>query len=591
MVVAKAKLAAMASHLAVGLALMLSPAAALGQAAPDVRATAPTREQIEQPAAPSEQPRSQVTVESSQAFAQEACSLAQSPLRVNLTHVQFEAPGGAEVNPALRPLLAPLAADERGDQPISVVCRIRDRVNAALDRAGYVARVQIPPQELQDGSLRLIIVAGHIVDMRVRGDAGRFNDILTRRLARIAALDPFNKDEAVRLLLLANDVPGLRVHMTLANANKGPGDLTGEVSVEVRSVQVLANVQNFGSRQLGREIGTVRAEVYGLTGLADRTYVSFSNSLQWKETHIGQFGHDFAIGDNGLRAGVRVNLAQSEPDIQNLDLQTKSLIGSVDLTMPLLRDTNKSISVTGGFEMLNQATRILSGGEKVPFTHDRTRVAFARVNASLLRQSMDGAMLFHVDGYGEVRKGLNILGGRKTGEVVGGFAPSRFEGDPEALVLRSELDAGFAIFPNVLTIEGQLFAQWSDHALLNLEEFSIGNFTFGRGYDPGANGGDRALAGRVEPHLAFLSLGPVRLEATGFFDYVRISNLDSSAGLEAHRTFKSAGGGLRVIMPGRILLEVTYARPLDKVLATDPARPTDRVLVSLTTKLWPLGGQ
>ncbi len=60
---------------------------------------------------------------------------------------------------------------------------------------------------------------------------------------------------------------------------------------------------------------------------------------------------------------------------------------------------------------------------------------------------------------------------------------------------------------------------------------------------------------------------------TGFYDLVRLWNLDASAGTEAERTFKSTGGGVRVTLPGRVLLEVTYAKPLSKALALDPGAP------------------
>ncbi len=223
----------------------------------------------------------------------------------------------------------------------------------------------------------------------------------------------------------------------------------------------------------------------------------------------------------------------------------------------------------------------------MPFTHDRSRVIFARGNGSFQKIGMDGVQLFYIDGYGEIRKGLNVLGGRKAGEIVGGFAPSRFEGDPEALVLRGEFSAGVALVPGLINIDAQAFGQWANHPLLNLEEFSIGNFTYGRGYDPGANGGDRALAGRIEPRFSFGQIGPFRVAASGFFDWAHIWNLDASAGLEANRTLKSVGGGLRIELPGRALLEVLYAKPLDRVLASDPERPTNRLLISLTTKLWP----
>lgn len=565
-------------------ASLLLPGAVHAQSA------APTRPEVEQPAAPAEQTAPQVSVRSDSAFAEEPCSLSTSDIRVSLREVRFEGVGGSALQPALAPLLRGLQPDEAGDQPISVVCRIRDRINAALADEGYVARVQFPPQELQDGVLQLVVVAGRIIEMRVRGDVGRFGSVIEERLARIQALDPFNKDEAVRILLQANDVPGLRLQMALRNAGGAPGDLIGEVVVEAQSAQLLFNIQNFGSRQLGREIATLRGDLYGLTGLADRTYVSLSNSLQWDETHIGQIGHDMALNDDGLRLGMRLNVARSEPDIPNLTLRSESLIAGFEFSNPLVTAIDADLTLGWGFEVLNQATRVISGDTRVPFTHDQTRVLFASLDGTYTHRRQDGVPLFSLNGNAEIRKGIDVFGASKTGEIEGGFAPSRFEGDPQATVIRGELRAQLGVLRG-LSLEAQVFGQWADQPLLNLEEFSVGNFTYGRGYDPGANGGDRAIAARVEPRVSIGQIGPVRMDVSGFYDVARIWNLDVSAGTEARRTLESVGGGIRFALPGRGVLDVTYAKPLVKALISDQERPRERLLVSLTVKLLPWGGR
>ena len=547
-----------------------------------------SRDVVAPPVLPVERPRPEITVRTDKAMPEEPCALENSPIRVKLAHIRFEAAGGADIAPALRPLLTDLSASESGDQPISVVCRIRDRVNGALAQAGFVARAQIPAQELQDGTLRLIVIAGRISEMRVHGSVGRFDKILSRRLALIQALNPFNTGQAVHLLLLANDIPGLKVQLALRNAGGAPGDLIGDVTVQSQSAVVLVNFQNYGSPQLGRENGTIQSEIYGLTGLADRTDITLSNTLDWREIHSAQIRHDMAIGNSGLRAGLSVNLAQSEPAIPNLDLQSRSFIGGVDVSDPLVRTLDTMVTATVGAEILNQATRLLGHGSVVPYTHDKTRIAFARIDGSYVRRGGDGRPLFHLGGYVLVRQGVDMLHATQTNESVGGFHPSRAEGDAQATVIRGELSAQW-LPTSRLTIDAKLFGQYANNPLLNLEQFSIGNLTYGRGYDPGANGGDRAIAARIEPRFALGSIGDAAVDVSGFYDVVRIWNLESTAGAEAKRTFMSAGGSLRAIWAGKFALEVGYAKPFDKVLTSDVALPHSRVLVSLTSKLWPWG--
>lgn len=593
MVVAKCGLAGAANRLAFLCTLISlpSPAAAQQEPAPPVGAAVPnlpSRPEVEQPAEPTQRPAPQISVNSEGALAEEPCSLSAYDIRVKLQRIEFAAPGGRPVNPVLAPLLHGLQADETGDQPINVVCRIRDRVNAALAEAGYVARVQVPSQELQNGTLNLVIIAGKLVEIHLRGDVGRMESTLRERLERIKSLDPFNKDEAVRILLLANDIPGLRVQMALRNAGGEPGALIGEVTAEAQTAQLLFNVQNYGSRQLGREIATLRGEFYGLTGLADRTYISLSNSLQWRETHIGQFGHDLALTDSGLRLGGRLTYAQSEPDLGTLRLRSRSLIGGVDLAVPVVKTVDGTLNLAGGFEFLNQVTRVLTADSQLPLTRDRTRVLFGRLAGSYTRRLQDGRPLISVDGYAEFRKGIDILGSNDIGDRSGGYNPSRLDGDPMATVIKGEIQTRLALVRGV-GLDTAVFGQWANHPLLNLEEFSIGNFTYGRGYDPGSNGGDRAVAARVEPRFSLGAAGPVKLEMSGFYEIVGLWNLGRLAGTEAHRTLESVGGGARFVLPGRAILEIVYAKPLQKALVNDAERQPPRVLVSLTTKLWPWG--
>lgn len=569
------------------------PSAAYAQAVPG--GATPSREQVETPIPQTEARKPEVSVEASNAFAQDDCSLTRYPDRVNLSAIQFEGIGGAELSPAIRTAINGIQASESGDQPIEVVCRIRDRVNAELASTGYIARVQVPPQEITGGTLRLVIVTGRVVEVRVRGDVGKFGPALDSRLERIRAMDPFNKDEAVRILLDANDIPGMRVKLSLRNAGGTPGDLIADVDASAQSILVLANIQNYGSKQLGREVATVRAEMYGLTGLADRTYISLSNSLQWNEIHIGQIGHDFALNDSGLRMAAKLSLAQSEPDIPNLDLQSRSLIAGLELSAPFVKKVGASARAALGFEVINQATRVLAGGTKAPFTHDQIRVLYTRVDGVMRKLDANGNPVFSLDGQLELRKGIGILGATQRGTIENNFAPSRFEGDPKATVVRGELNSSLNM-GRYFSLDTKVFGQWANNPLLNLEEFSLGNYTIGRGYDPGANGGDRALAARIEPRINLGQFGRVSVSATGFFDIVGLWNLDSSAGTEAKRTLRSAGGGMRLILrdadnTARASLDILYAKPLDKALVADPVKPTGRLLVSFTTKLLPWGSR
>jgi hemolysin activation/secretion protein len=253
-----------------------------------------------------------------------------------------------------------------------------------------------------------------------------------------------------------------------------------------------------------------------------------------------------------------------------------------------VRTLTEQLTIGTGLEILEQRTRIHQGQARIPFTRDRLRVAFARLDGRV-STAFGGGGAAALGGYLEVRKGLSIFNASETGLSRDGFSPSRFEGNPQAWVVRSELIGDVRPHPNI-TIAAQAFGQWANDPLLNLEEFSLGNFTYGRGYDPGSNGGDRALAFRLEPRVRLPLPGRFGVEVIGFYDHVKIKNLDTGS-TERSRLIRSVGGGLRLLQTQRFALDLLYAHPLDRVISTDKTKPKDRFLASLTVQLQPWGGR
>ena len=132
-------------------------------------------------------------------------------------------------------------------------------------------------------------------------------------------------------------------------------------------------------------------------------------------------------------------------------------------------------------------------------------------------------------------------------------------------------------------------AQVTGDTLLSFEEFSAGNYTVGRGYDPGTLLGDNGLGFQAE--LRFGRIIPASATAIAvqpylFLDTAWISNEDRQNAGEVGRNLTSVGGGVRAVLGDRGQLDVVLAVPLERAgLQTRRADP--RLLISLTTRLWP----
>lgn len=556
------------------------------QTAPDLSQTVPGREQVDPRDSALDRAPSQVRTTGG--MENLPCALEGSSVLVTLNEVRFEgASADQPLPPEIAELLAPLSVPPAGERPISAVCDIRDAVNQTLSQEGYIALAQIPAQQIQNGVLVLRVVTARFVEMRVLGDVGGFEETIAARAERIRGLDPLNRNDIERILLETGDIPGIDVTMTISPARTGnPGDVIGVVAVETQRFQALANIQNYGSPELGRWVASVRVEGYGLTGMSDRTVLTYSNSIDFEEIRVLQASHDFAIGAGDLRGEIRGSIAWSRPDVEDLELSSQSIILGAEVQKELERSLTTQVRAAIGAEFLEQTTKILTEDGSFPFVKDSLRVAYARIDGDFRRRLASGGGHF-ISGYAELRKGFSILGGSKRGLPTDGFSPSRFDGDPEAIVAKAEVVGDIQLL-GPLRFGFGAFAQWADEPLLNLEEWTLGNFTYGRGYDPGSNAGDRVVALRAEPTIEIPIGNDFRIEVLGFVDWVRLDNLDPGS-IETGRELMSYGGGLRTYLSGRVALEAYYAMPRDFALTTDEARPENRFLLTLSTRFYPWG--
>ena len=540
----------------------------------------PTRQEVTPPT-PDPQARSTADVDARGAVPVSNCPFDGSSLRLTITRLELTRPDGSPLAPEIARALAGVQVPA-GEQSIAVVCEIRDAANDALRRDGWVASVQIPAQEIADGVLRLQVVTARIVEMRVRGDAGVYEPLLRRRLAQIQAMDPLNEREAERILLLAGDVPGLDVALSLRPSGGEQGAVIGDLTVSSRRWAVYGNAQNYNSRLLGRETVYARGEVYGLTGLGDLTYVGASTTTDFQEQIIVQGGHIFALDDDGTTFGARATYAWSRPDIGALDLRTNTLIAGLDVVRPLIRTTRSNARVRVGLDFIDQISKVGGGDDAVTLTRDRLRILFAGIDGDQRLVDANGNTWFSVAASAEVRQGLGIFDASGRG-FSGGALTSRLDGTGKATVVRGAVDATVYLGP-IFSIAGSAQVQWANKALLNYEEFALGSLTIGRGYDPGSNSGDRAVGGRVEARADLPITGLAGTQLYGFYDHLYLKNLDRSA-IEGPRNLASFGGGVRLSLVNRLVLDVAYAKPLDRALLLDDRKPPARVLVSLTMQL------
>ena len=121
------------------------------------------------------------------------------------------------------------------------------------------------------------------------------------------------------------------------------------------------------------------------------------------------------------------------------------------------------------------------------------------------------------------------------------------------------------------------------------EEFSAGDYTIGRGFDPGVISGDSGIGTSVELRGPGVLVGGVKglnLHPYMFADGVQIWNLNAAG---PARGLLSLGGGVRAEFADRVVFDANVAVPADVPIDTTGLRADRRVrfLLTMTARLLP----
>lgn len=517
-------------------------------------------------------------------------SPAYADLKVTINEAQFSNLEGVSPEELKESYASLLGAD----RPVSTICTIRDAAATALRRKGYLAAVLVPVQKIEDGVVRFEVLFAKVVQIRVRGDAGPAEKVLASYLSHLTEEKVFNRYVAERYLLLARDMPGYEVRLALKPAGTVPGELVGEISVIHTPIEVNASVQNFSARSSGRWTGAVQAQATGLLG-ADRLTLSASTTADFKEQQLVQLGYETRLGGEGLTVGGNFTYAWSKPDVRvpgfpGLDLTARTLFATGEVRYPLIRTQGFSIVGAGGMDFVNQTVRF--GGRDL--TRDRLRVGFLRLDMDAGDVAERRVPTWRASGSVEFRQGLDLFDASpRPAFPLPPVTPARTDGDPTSSLIRAsaavEYNLGkgfwFAALPRI---------QYAFDPLFSFEEFSAGNFSIGRGYDPGTIIGDSGVGSGFElrlPRIQPLEKTNLSVLPFVFTDLAWVWNRRNSFTVprpENPDFLASVGGGFRAILNNRFRIDGTIAVPL-KAAGLQTHNHDPRFLVSLTTKLWPWG--
>jgi hemolysin activation/secretion protein len=564
--------------------LAAQPVTASAQSTPPT--VPPTREEVTRPTTAPPPVESRLQVEGG--FERAPCAL-DGPefqsIRFTLQGAEFEGLQGL-TSADLAPSFAAYVGRE---VPISTVCEIRDRASTILRDAGYIAAVQVPQQRIAGGTVRFRVLMAHLTQVRVRGEATGAEAALAAYLNRLTRRPLFNRLEAERYLLLASDLPGYTVRLTLRPAGTAPGDVIGDVTVQRLPAYADMIIQNGGSRALGPWGGLVRGQLFGLTGHGDRTSLSLYTTPDLQEQQTVQLSHEMRLGPEGVTLSGSFTYAWARPSIPDTKVLARTLYASTELGYPIVRRQSETIRGSAGFDLVDQSVTL----NHVKFSRDRLRVLFIRLGIDAVGDATESGYSaaippWHLNSLVELRQGVRAFGASPDCNVVSCVPPpSRPDAQSDATLVRFTALGEVRPTPR-FTIALAARGQYAWRSLMSFEQFAAGNYTVGRGYDPGAILGDRGFGTQLEMRFGSRvaqSVSKPAIENYLFWDQARVSNRDHISSTGGPERLHSIGTGLRVSWQ-RFQLDTSLAVPLSRV-GFDNSRPPARLLVSLTTRLWP----
>ena len=501
---------------------------------------------------------------------------------MNVTLTRVEAEGATQVT--ADQINAAVAEYLNRETDLAVVCAIRDRVAQIYARQDRrLTRVELPEQRIADGVLRLRVTEGYVANTVVeRPDLQGPSAVLAQAyLARLETGRPADWGDIERAILLLRDIPGAEVDVRLRPSTEGPGavDVIATFAPR-RRFDVTVGAQYLGSEELGETAVFARFDANSFTRFGERTSLILFSSLGG-EQQVVQLLEDIRVGSSGLVARADVAYGRTEPVgvLEPLQIEGEALIARVGLRYPLVLRQTSALTVGVRFDAIDQENQlgVLSGvgGANSVLFEEQLRV-FAgeldwrwRPTGRFSRLTTSGNL--------EVRKGIEGLGASQKGDPN----LSRQEGRPDFMTARLSLRGRYEFMAGGQGpwTEVRTLFQHADGPLLAYEEYQIGNYTIGRGYDPGAASGDNALAAQFEAGWTFLSHpGGTRLALTpfAFYDYARLTNEDNFGFTSK---ISSYGAGVHARYGNKYDVRVMYAVPQEEPLPNAP-KPDARWLVT-----------
>ena len=472
-----------------------------------------------------------------------------------------------------------------------------------LRSGGYsLSSVKVLPQEVTPGEkVKLAVVRGRVSSLSVsinnetftygggstyggfdfidsipdgvsRSEAKAIRNVM-RNFEPLLGLGAATDDDFERAVLLARRTPGVSLTPNLsASSDRIAENLNLTINiVDVDRVQGDIVVMNYSPETLNRWGALGRLSVNNTIVPGDQVSLSGYASEDFKSQLVARAEYSAPLFNSDMRWKGYFSYADSEPGqtLSSIDLTTNAVIAGGEIQRPILVRQVRSLDAAIGFEHVTQDLQVF--GNRL--TNDQLSIAYAKVSGGFVWPRFASTSF-----EASIRQGLDTFGASKEGDLD----VSRIGANPQATVLKFKTNSVFDIHSSA-RLKFRMEGQTTNDPLLAYEEHVVGNFTIGRGYEPGELTGDRGIGGALDLEVGPIDptrgAFPIKLNPFVFFDANAVWNEDVFA--EDHRYVTSKGFGVRSELPYDLYLDLTYANATQKAQSFSSGPPGSLLLVQL----------
>ncbi|MFF7063420.1 POTRA domain-containing protein [Pseudomonas sp. NPDC008258] len=366
------------------------------------------------------------------------------------------------------------------------------RLTQRYRQEGYLlSYAYLPPQDVAEGRVSVVLVEGYIRDYRVEGDIGPASDYLHQLLARLQAERPLTRETLERYLGLAERLPGVSTEAELAMPQTADG--AAQLTLHARRKPFSAAVTVADSNRDDAQ-ALLTATSNAQTRFAEQFKASLLLPPGDDQVHYQRLDYSQHLDAAGSQLLLSASRYRSEPgtrirldDGRDITRERNSQRYAVGLLQPVIVRPDEWLAVQGHLYAVSEH---VEERQPSPGEYDTSVRALSfegdwrKVGAGRLRVVSAG-----------VYQGLDYLGARSDADYDMDFLRFRLSG------LQSDLLS--ARLQGV--VSGALY--WSDDRLPDSERVGFGGQSFGRGYPRDQADGDKGWGVAYELNYSLRGYG------------------------------------------------------------------------------------